>query len=91
MVSVSGQVKEWVLDGYAEKLETDLPVTEINASAIHKIASGQELPAPVILSKENLPTEVIDNDEFGEFDPEEDGIDFLKAWKECLYRWTTQK
>ncbi|KAF0819692.1 hypothetical protein KIS4809_1553 [Bacillus sp. ZZV12-4809] len=84
VVSVSGQVKEWVLDGYAEKLETDLPVTEINASAIHEIASGQELPAPVILSKENLPTEVIDNDEFGEFDPEEDGIDFFESLEGML-------
>ncbi|WP_370221689.1 DUF6359 domain-containing protein [Cytobacillus sp.] len=84
VVSVSGQVKEWVLDGYAEKLETDLPVTEINASAINKIASGQELPAPVTLNNENLPTEVIDDDSFGEFDPEQDGIDFYESLEGML-------
>ncbi|KON86180.1 endonuclease [Sporosarcina globispora] len=84
VVAATGQIKEWVLDGYAEKLETDLPVTEINASAINKIASGQELPAPVILDKENLPAEVIDNDSFGEFDPEQDGIDFYESLEGML-------
>ncbi|GLB61868.1 DUF6359 domain-containing protein [Cytobacillus sp. NCCP-133] len=79
VVSVTGQIKEWVLDGYAEKLETDLPVTEINASAINKLTSGQELPAPVMLNQENLPAKVIDNDRFEEFDPEQDGIDFYES------------
>ena len=44
VVKVSGQVKEWVLEGYAEKLQTDLPVTEINATDIQITASNQALP-----------------------------------------------
>ena len=44
VVKVSGTVKEWVLEGYAEKLMTDAPVTEINASSITTIATGQALP-----------------------------------------------
>lgn len=81
-MKVTGQVKEYVLEGYAEKLQTDLPVTEINASSgsIVKVSSGQPLPAPVVIGKDRkLPTEIIDNDSFTKFDPEEDGIDFLKA------------
>ncbi|MBG9588227.1 DUF6359 domain-containing protein [Cytobacillus firmus] len=84
LVSASGQVKEWVLDGYSDKLKTDLPVTEINAASIEIIASGQELPAPVVINKENLPTEIIDNDNLGNFDPEQDGIDFYESLEGML-------
>ncbi|WP_046175614.1 DUF6359 domain-containing protein [Domibacillus indicus] len=80
LVSVNGTVKEWVLDGYAEKLQTDLPVTEINASAVAKKSSGYPLPEPVVINENRmLPTEVIDNDQFGAFDPAEDGIDFWES------------
>ena len=41
VVKVNGLVKEWVLEGYAEKLTTDLPVTEINATSITTTANGQ--------------------------------------------------
>ncbi|AZB44825.1 endonuclease [Bacillus sp. FJAT-42376] len=79
-VKVSGQVKEWVLEGYSEKLQTDLPVTEINAAGITKVASGMPLPEPVVIGKDRkAPTQIIDNDQFGTFDPEEDGIDFYES------------
>jgi 2',3'-cyclic-nucleotide 2'-phosphodiesterase (5'-nucleotidase family) len=81
-VTVSGLVKEWVLDGYSEKLQTDLAMTEINAQSgkITKVSSGNELPAPIVIGKDvNPPTTVIDNDKFGEFDPSEDGIDFYES------------
>ncbi|MED3575019.1 DUF6359 domain-containing protein [Cytobacillus praedii] len=79
-VKASGQVKEWVLEGYAEKLQTDLPVTEINATNIQVIKSNQELPAPVVIGADRMPPlEVIDNDRFSSFDPEEDGIDFFES------------
>jgi predicted extracellular nuclease len=79
-VEVDGLVKEWVLEGYSEKLETDLAMTEINVTAVRKLASGLELPEPVILGQDRIvPTEIIDNDQFSVFDPAEDGIDFYES------------
>lgn len=80
LVAVNGTVKEWVLEGYAEKLQTDLPVTEINASVVAKKESGHELPKPVIVNEDRImPKNVIDNDQFSTFDPEQDGIDFFES------------
>nr|WP_254660931.1 5'-nucleotidase C-terminal domain-containing protein [Bacillus sp. FJAT-27225] len=82
LVAVNGLVKEWVLDGYAEKLQTDLAMTEINAQngAIWVIGNNQPLPQPVVIGKDVIPpTEVVDNDRFGTFDPQEDGIDFYES------------
>ncbi|MDQ0270039.1 5'-nucleotidase C-terminal domain-containing protein [Cytobacillus purgationiresistens] len=81
-VEIDGTVKEWVLDGYAEKLETDLAMTEINAQNgnLRVLSSGNELPAPIILGKDvPIPSQVIDNDQFSIFDPEEDGIDLYES------------
>ncbi|MFS0777761.1 5'-nucleotidase C-terminal domain-containing protein [Neobacillus sp. 3P2-tot-E-2] len=86
-VTVSGLVKEWVLDGYAEKLQTDLAMTEINAQSgkVTKVSSGNELPSPLVIGKDvNPPTSVIDNDQFGTFDPAEDGIDFYESLEGML-------
>lgn len=79
-VNISGQVKEWVLEGYSEKLETDLPVTEINASTITVTATGQALPKPIEISPlRGQPTKIIDNDQFKAFDPWQDGIDYYES------------
>ncbi|AJD92762.1 hypothetical protein JMA_34450 [Jeotgalibacillus malaysiensis] len=81
-VEVSGTVLEYYVEGYAERAETDLPVTQIESTNINEIASGLELPEPVVIGGENgieVPTEVIDNDNFAQFDPEEDGIDFYES------------
>lgn len=81
-VSVSGQVKEWVIAGYDDMLKTDLATTEINASSgsVEAIASGQTVPAPLVIGEDiTPPTQVIDNDQFAEFDPQEDGIDFYES------------
>ncbi|WP_342433038.1 5'-nucleotidase C-terminal domain-containing protein [Neobacillus sp. FSL H8-0543] len=80
-VAVNGLVKEWVLEGYAEKLETDLAMTEINAldGSVTKLDSGNSLPAPVVIDKDSIPTQVVDNDAFATFDPSEDGIDFYES------------
>ncbi|WP_186579673.1 5'-nucleotidase C-terminal domain-containing protein [Aquibacillus kalidii] len=81
-VSVSGLVKEWVIAGYDDKLETDLATTEINAdsSSVEVIASGQPVPAPLVIGEDiTPPTQIVDNDQFGTFDPEEDGIDFFES------------
>ncbi|WP_079509959.1 DUF6359 domain-containing protein [Mesobacillus jeotgali] len=79
-VKVDGLVKEWVLDGYSEKLQTDLAMTEINATAVTKIASGNKLPDAVVIGQDRIPpSQIIDNDQFGVFDPAEDGIDFYES------------
>ena len=84
LVSVDGTVDEYHIDGYYDtKSATDLPVTQINArddrGGIVKVeASNQPLPEPVVID-DNLPTEVIDNDGFTAFDPEEDAIDFWES------------
>ncbi|KAB2338426.1 endonuclease [Cytobacillus depressus] len=92
VVKVSGQVKEWVLDGYAEKLQTDLPVTEINATRIVVTASNQPLPEPVIIGVDRImPLEVIDNDGLTIFDPEEDGIDFFESLEGMLVQVNNPK
>lgn len=84
-VKASGTVKEFFIEGYAEKAETDLPVTELNADNIVKVSSGNKLPAPVILGKDRIPpTEVIDNDGLTEFNPDEDGIDFYESLEGML-------
>ena len=86
-VTVSGLVKEWVLDGYAEKLQTDLAMTEINAQSgkITKVSSGNQLPTPIVIGKDAIPpTSFIDNDQLGTFDPAEDGIDFYESLEGML-------
>lgn len=86
-VTVSGLVKEWVLDGYAEKLQTDLAMTEINAQSgkVTKVSSGNKLPTPLVIGRDVIPpTSVIDNDQFLTFDPAEDGIDFYESLEGML-------
>lgn len=84
LVSVDGTVDEYHIDGYYDtKQETDLPVTQINArddrgGNVKIEAADQPLPEPIKID-EALPTEVIDNDGFAEFDPEEDAIDFWES------------
>ena len=80
VIKASGTVKEWVLEGYAEKLVTDAPVTEINASSLTTVANGQALPNPVVIGKDRIaPSENIDDDGLKEFNPEQDGIDFYES------------
>lgn len=88
VVSVNGQVKEWVLEGYSDKLRTDLAMTEINADKgqVATVEEGQELPESIVIGMFGLqqPTQVIDNDNFKEFDPSEDGIDFYESLEGML-------
>ncbi len=85
VANVSGQVKEYHIEGYAEKAETDLPVTEISASTVEKVRSNESLPAPIKIGVDRIPpTEIIDNDNFANFDPEEDGIDFYESLEGML-------
>ncbi|MFG6494480.1 DUF6359 domain-containing protein [Fictibacillus sp. UD] len=88
VVSVNGQVKEWVLEGYSDKLKTDLAMTEINAQngSISILEEHHVLPSALVIGMFGLqqPTKVIDNDNFKEFDPQEDGIDFYESLEGML-------
>ncbi|WP_066363302.1 endonuclease [Neobacillus drentensis] len=78
-VKVSGKVTEFYGEGYAEKTSTDLTITEIEAATITKNGTAA-LPAPIKLGVDRIaPTEIIDNDQFASFDPEEDAIDFWES------------
>ncbi|MGD6843102.1 chitobiase/beta-hexosaminidase C-terminal domain-containing protein [Bacillus infantis] len=84
VVKASGQVKEYVMEGYSDRLQNDLPVTEIAATTVTALGS-QELPEPVNIGVDRkIPTEIIDNDGLTEFDPEEDGIDFFESLEGML-------
>ncbi|MGY0691344.1 DUF6359 domain-containing protein [Virgibacillus sp. FSP13] len=83
LVKVTGKVNEYQIDGYSDRFDTDLPVTQINArddqgGEVKMLESNVKLPEPIVIS-DNLPTDVIDNDAFAEFDPEEDAIDFWES------------
>lgn len=84
-VKVSGTVDEFWIDGYNDsKKETDLSVTQINArndrgGIITVVEENVALPDAVTIDTKNLPANVIDNDGFAEFDPDEDAIDFWES------------
>ncbi|MEC1522045.1 chitobiase/beta-hexosaminidase C-terminal domain-containing protein [Neobacillus niacini] len=78
-VKVSGKVTEYYGEGYAEKTSTDLTITQIEASSITKNGTAP-LPTPIKLGVDRIsPPEIIDNDQFTKFDPEEDAIDFWES------------
>jgi 2',3'-cyclic-nucleotide 2'-phosphodiesterase (5'-nucleotidase family) len=82
LVSVDGLVKEWVIAGYSDMLQTDLATTEIDANngSVTIKASNQELPEPLVIGRDIFPpTQIVDNDQFAEFDPEQDAIDFYES------------
>ncbi len=89
LVAVDGTVDEYHIDGYYDtKRNTDLPVTQINArddrgGDVTVVASNQPLPEPIKID-EILPQDVIDNDGFSLFDPEEDAIDFWESLEGML-------
>lgn len=85
VVKVSGVVKEHYIEGYDDRYQVDLPSTEIAASTVEKVRSGEPLPAPVVIGKDRTaPTDVIDNDGLAKFDPEEDAIDFYESLEGML-------
>lgn len=84
-IKVNGQIKEYVLEGYSDKLKTDLPVTEINASSIATVSVGNKLPKPITLNHMyKQPTAIIDNDQLKKFDPWQDGIDYYESLEGML-------
>ncbi|QGS69971.1 endonuclease/exonuclease/phosphatase [Oceanobacillus sp. 143] len=97
LVSATGTVDEYHIDGYNDtKQDTDLSVTQINArddrgGIVETVKSNAGVPAPIVINEKNLPSEVIDNDSFEEFDPEEDAIDFWESIEGMLVEVGTVK
>lgn len=76
-IKVSGVVDEYRVEGN----EGDLLSTQINArnGKIEKVASGVALPSAITVDETTIPRDVIDNDSFAQFDPEEDAIDYWES------------
>ncbi|AQQ55148.1 endonuclease/exonuclease/phosphatase [Planococcus lenghuensis] len=84
LVSLDGTVTEYFGDGYSEKFETDLPVTELTDVTVTKIGTAP-VPEALVLGEDIIPPyEIIDNDNLTEFEPAEDGIDFWESLEGML-------
>lgn len=84
LVSVKGQVNEYAIDGFADRQETDMKVTQINVrddkgGQVEVIQSNVALPEPIILNEENMSMKAIDSDQLQVFNPETDAIDFWES------------
>lgn len=81
LVQIDGEVEEFIGSGYADRFDTDLSITEIKASNIAVKANNQQLPSAIVLGENGvkIPDQIIDNDAFGVFDPNEDAIDFYES------------
>lgn len=77
-VEVTGTVAEFFPGGAATG---NLSITELTAPVTTVISGGNPLPATVIIGAAGRqpPTEIIDNDLLGVFDPDQDGIDFYES------------
>lgn len=82
LVNVTGTVDEYYIDGYGDKQETDLPVTQINArddkgGNVSIEESNQKLPEPYEIEK--VPSKISANDNFQTFDREQYAIDYWES------------
>lgn len=84
LVKVTGKVSEYAYDGYSDRQTTDLKTTQINVrndqgGQVEVLERGVALPEAITLDETNISFTTIDNDQFTEFDPEEDAIDFWES------------
>ncbi|GGE29392.1 endonuclease/exonuclease/phosphatase family protein [Streptococcus himalayensis] len=83
-LEVIGEVLEQTGDGYADKDETDLTITQLKSEHIQKIGVA-DLPKALMLDRDRkIPRKNIDNDSLTEFQPEEDAIDFWESLEGML-------
>jgi predicted extracellular nuclease/2',3'-cyclic-nucleotide 2'-phosphodiesterase (5'-nucleotidase family) len=78
-VNVSGTVSEFIPGGASTN---NLSITQIGSNPTVTILSGgNDLPESITLGQGGrvAPTQIIDDDNFGSFDPENDGIDFYES------------
>ncbi|MEK4424065.1 endonuclease [Solibacillus sp. FSL K6-1523] len=84
LVSVTGKVSEFAIDGYDDRQQTDMKVTQINVrddqgGKVTVLKSNVTLPNPVIIDENNLPQQHIDSDYLTVFNPDVDAIDFWES------------
>ncbi|WP_203364574.1 endonuclease [Bacillus sp. REN10] len=84
LVSVTGKVSEFAIDGFNDRQTTDMKTTQINVrndqgGNVEVVQSGVELPKPIVIDETNLPKEKIDSDYLAEFNPNVDAIDFWES------------
>ncbi|ARJ50420.1 endonuclease/exonuclease/phosphatase family protein [Staphylococcus lutrae] len=82
LAQVTGTVREYAIEGYAEKQTTDLPVTEIDAREDHKghitvIKGNQPLPQPIKIKK--VPQQIASNQPFKSFQPDTYAMDYWES------------
>ncbi|MFA1822613.1 5'-nucleotidase C-terminal domain-containing protein [Virgibacillus oceani] len=84
LVQVTGEVDEYHIDGYDNRAEEDLSVTQIAArddwgGHVEVIENDVELPAAIELTSSDIPEDIIGDDGFDSFDPENYAIDFWES------------
>ncbi|WP_306010179.1 endonuclease [Bacillus sp. MMSF_3328] len=84
LVSVTGQVSEYAIEGYSDRQTTDLKTTQITVrndrgGNVTVLESGVSLPEPIVIDESNLPSGHIDSDNLEVFNPEKDAIDFWES------------
>ncbi|WP_336822414.1 lamin tail domain-containing protein [Sporosarcina sp. USHLN248] len=84
LVSVTGQVSEYAIDGYDDRQQTDLKTTQINirddrGGKVEIVKRNVPLPKPFIINEENLPSQFIASHQFAEFDREKYAADFWES------------
>ncbi|MEM1171348.1 MAG: endonuclease/exonuclease/phosphatase family protein [Cyanobacteria bacterium P01_H01_bin.35] len=77
-LQVEGTVSEFTPGGTSTR---NLSTTQISGATVTNISSGNALPDAVIIGSGGRvpPTENIDDDAFGSFEPTTDGIDFFES------------
>ncbi|MCM3636751.1 endonuclease [Sporosarcina luteola] len=89
LVSVTGSVSEFAIDGYADRQETDLKTTQINVrddrgGNVRVLERNVALPTPFTINEGNLPGEKIASHQFAEFDPAKYAADFWESREAML-------
>ncbi|MEG0471950.1 MAG: endonuclease [Solibacillus sp.] len=83
-VSVTGKVSEFAIDGFDDRQQTDMKVTQINVrddqgGKVTVLKRDVALPNPIMIDESNLPKEHIDSDYLAIFNPDVDAIDFWES------------
>ena len=96
LVSVTGTVSEYAIDGYADRQETDLKTTQISVrddrgGNVQILKRNVPLPTPFIINEENVPTDQIASHQFSEFDPTKFAADFWESREAMLVQVDTVK
>nr|WP_232796233.1 endonuclease/exonuclease/phosphatase family protein [Staphylococcus canis] len=82
LVHVSGTIREYAIEGYRDRQETDLPITELDArqsarGAIVTKASNQKLPKPIKIK--HIPRQIASDQHFNVYDRNQYAIDFWES------------